>query len=29
MNYFPYFWMMFDNLVCNLVEISYENGEGA
>ena len=29
MNYFAYFWMMFDNLVCNLVEISYENGEGA
>ena len=29
MNYFAYFWMMFDNLVCNLVEISYESGEGA
>jgi len=26
-SYFPYYWLMYDNLLCTLVEITYEAGE--
>jgi hypothetical protein len=28
-SYFPYYWLMYDNLLCTLVEISFEAGEHA
>jgi hypothetical protein len=29
LNYFPYFWLMYDNLLCTLVEFHYEPAEHA